>query len=100
MPQTDGKIPLVGELPRYTGSENVFEDETVAVYATADPVPQVAEITLKLLEKDGWRGKVTAQDASMRHLTFRRGRLKLTAYISVAKGLGNRTAIQYHLVQL
>ena len=60
---------------------------------------RVADTTLALLEKAGWKGSLTAQNEEMRHLTFTRGGQELTAYISIAPKLGNRTSIQYHIVQ-
>ena len=89
----------IADLPRYPGAKPMLEDQTVGVYVTADPVPQVADTTFALLQKAGWRGRLTAQDPEMRHLTFTRGNQELTAYISIAPRLGNRTSIQYHIVK-
>jgi hypothetical protein len=91
-------VTHVSNLPRYSGAEAVFENETVGVYATTDPMPPVADTTFKLLEDAGWHGVVTAQNEEMRHLTFTRGQQEVTAYISLAPGLGNRTSIQYSIV--
>ncbi len=88
-------LPQVPQLPRYPGTETVFEQDSIAIYATADPVARVGRVTGELLVQQGWQGEMTAQNADMRHMTFRKGRAVLTAYITVAPGLGNRTSIQY-----
>jgi len=93
-----GPVTRVSELPHYSGAETEYEDATVAIYATDDPVSQVADTTFQLLEDRGWHGSVTAESQQMRHLTFTRGHQEVTAYISVAPGLGNRTSIQYQMV--
>jgi len=92
-------VTHVSDLPHYSGAEAVFENENVGVYATTDPVPPVADTTFRLLEDAGWHGVVTAQNEEMRHLTFTRGQQEVTAYISLAPGLGNRTSIQYSIVK-
>ena len=69
------------------------------VYVTDDPVPQVADTTLALLQDAGWQGRLIAQNREMRHLAFTRDNQEMTAYISIAPRLGNRTSIQYHMVK-
>jgi len=89
----------ISELPHYPGATTMLEDKTIAVYVTTDPVQQVADTTFTLLQDAGWQGSLTAQNQEMRHLTFTRGQQELTAYISIAPRLGNRTSIQYHMVK-
>lgn len=79
------------------GTETMFEQDAIAIYASSDPVPRVADATLELLQAAGWQSQITAKNDQVRHLTFTRVRYRLTAYISVAPGMNNRTSIQYDI---
>jgi len=89
----------VPKLPRYAGSTVLFEQEIIAIYLTADEVARVAEETMSLLQAAGWKGRLTAETATMKHLTFDQGGMELTAMISIAPAQGNKTTIQYSLQQ-
>lgn len=87
----------VPSLPRYPGSTAMFEQDAMAIYVSADAMPKVADETMKLLQAAGWSGRLTAQTAQMRHLTFEQGGSELTVQVSIAPAQGNRTTIQYSL---
>lgn len=91
-----GALSVPG-LPRYPGSTAMFEQAAIAIYLTADAMPRVADETMKLLQAAGWSGKLTAQTAQMRHLTFEQGGNELTVQVSIAPAQGNKTTIQYSL---
>lgn len=90
------KVPA---LPRYPGSSPLFEQDTTAIYLTADPLLKVTDETSSLLQTAGWKGKLVAQTESMRHLAFTKNNTQLTVMISIAPAQDNKTTIQYSLQQ-
>lgn len=89
------KVP---DLPRYPGSTPLFEQETVAIYVTADALAKVTDTTQELLQQQGWQGKQVAKTDAMRHWAFTKGGSELTVMVSVAPAQGNKTTIQYSLL--
>ena len=88
------KVPA---LPRYPGSTPLFEQDTIAIYVTGDPLPKVTRETAALLQAQGWKGKQVAQTDTMRHMAYTKGKSQLTVMISVAPAQNNNTTIQYSL---
>lgn len=89
-----GGVPA---LPRYRGSTALFEQDAIAIYLTADPMPKVAAETRSLIERAGWKGRQVAQTDTMRHLEFERNGTVLTVQVSIAPAQGNKTTIQYSM---
>ncbi|MCB1866219.1 MAG: ankyrin repeat domain-containing protein [Chromatiales bacterium] len=96
--QPAGTAPHVPSLPRYAGANAMFEQDAIAIYVTSDPVPAVGEETLRLLEGAGWSGGLVAQNPELRHMRFTRSGWTLEVQVSLARGLGNQTSIQYSLL--
>lgn len=87
----------VAELPRYPGTQTLFEEEYTAIYVTPDPVDRVFHKSLQLLQQAGWRQERTSGDSQNRHAQMVKGELLLDMMVGVAPAQGNKTTIQYGL---
>lgn len=95
-------IPLgsfrVDKLPRYPGSETIFEEATQRIEVTRDAVSKVTSHIREYLQKVGWNNQnkdnVFGKDSSSMH--YYQNDIELSVYISIAPAQDNKTAIQYN----
>ena len=99
---TDDEFPRVADLPVYPGAETLYtsEEDHSVMYATPDPVPLVAKVTTKLLEKAGWVDDAhphTTREKDRYYVIFSRERYQLIFDVAIARAMSNQTMILYSI---
>lgn len=87
-------------LPRAAGAKELFASPATTMFTTPATVQQTTEATRKLLGAAGWQAYImphTAYSKSPDRSTtsFKKGSQLLSVYVSVARGQGNATSVQY-----
>ncbi len=99
-----GDKPSLSGLPHYAGAQTLMlrEQDGVALFTTPDDVTLVAQVTMQLLKDNGWgesedlRSVNSADDF---YRVFTRGGFQLGARVTIARGMGNVTMIQYNIME-
>ena len=93
------------KLPRLGNGKEVFASEFQTIFSTTDSVAQAGETLTKALMAQGWQPYIQPFSSNptlpnMRTMSFKKGTLALSVYISVAPAMGNATSIQYATLPL
>lgn len=93
------------KLPRIGNGKDVFASEFQTIFSTTDSVAQAGDAVTKALVAQGWQSYIQPFSSNptlpnMRTMSFKKGTLALSVYISVAPAMGNATSIHYSSLTL
>jgi catechol 2,3-dioxygenase-like lactoylglutathione lyase family enzyme len=93
------------KLPRLGNGKDVFASEFQTIFTTTDTVVQAGETLTRSLVAQGWKPYIQPFTSNptypnMQTMSFKKGTLALSVYISVAPAMGNATSIQYAAIPL
>ena len=99
----DNEYPAMAELPVYPGAETMYiaDESHAANFLSSDPLAKVGKVTEKLLQEAGWEDANhphARREDDHRYVMFVRGRFLLITDISIARAMGNQTAITYSIM--
>ncbi len=104
--KTGGAIPRAADLPFYSNAQRMevggANADRLVLYITSDELAKVAAVTMKLLADDGWGEGVDPSHGQAEDDYFRiydRDGFQLQARVTIARGLGNETMIQYNIIE-